>query len=130
MDFVDTERTQTIANLDYVNPLDSISKLEIGLEGRFFETDVDYSSTGQSFNSNGNLIPTPSTEFIYGMDIVSGYVTFGQRYKKWSYQIGARLEDVQVKADTNQVRAFTDDYFQVYPSAFVTYNLNEKINYN
>ena len=31
MDFVDTERTQTIANLDYVNPLDSISKIEIGL---------------------------------------------------------------------------------------------------
>lgn len=126
MDFVDTKRTQTIANLDYVNPLDSISKLEIGLEGRFFETDVDYSSTGQSLNSNGNLAPTPSTEFVYGMDILSGYVTFGQRYEKWSYQIGARLEDVQVKADTNQVRVFTDDYFQVYPSAFVTYNLNEK----
>ncbi|MEX0359488.1 MAG: carboxypeptidase-like regulatory domain-containing protein, partial [Allomuricauda sp.] len=40
MDFVDTERTQTIANLDYVNPLDSISKLEIGLESRNFETNV------------------------------------------------------------------------------------------
>jgi len=126
MDFVDTKRTQTIANLDYVNPLDSISKLEVGLETRIFETDVDYSSTGLSFNSNGDLVPTPSTNFIYGMDIYSAYVTFGQRYKKWSYQVGARLEDVQVKADTNQVRAFTDDYTQLYPSAFLTYNVNEK----
>lgn len=126
MDFVDTKRTQTITNLDYVNPLDSITKLEIGLEGRFFETEVDYASTGQSFNSGGELVATPSTEFVYGMDILSGYVTFGQRYEKWSYQIGARLEDVQVTADTNRVRAFTDDYFQLYPSAFVTYNLNEK----
>lgn len=126
MDFVDTERTQTIANLDYVNPLDSISKLEVGLEARLFETNVDYSSTGLSFNSNGDLIPTPSTDFVYGMDIYSAYVTFGQRYQKWSYQVGARLEDVQVKADTNQVRAFTDDYTQLYPSAFLTYNLNEK----
>ncbi|MEM6864212.1 MAG: TonB-dependent receptor [Bacteroidota bacterium] len=126
VDFVDTERNQTFVNLDYVNPLDSISKLEIGLEARFFETDVDYTSTGLSFNSNGDLVPTPSTEFIYQMDIYSGYVTFSQRYKKWSYQVGARLEDVQVVADTNQVRAFTDNYTQIYPSAFLTYNLNEK----
>nr|WP_299345234.1 outer membrane beta-barrel family protein [Allomuricauda sp.] len=126
MDFVDTRRDQTFINLDYVNPLDSISKLELGLESRTFETDVDYSSTGLSFNSNGDLVPTPSTNFVYGMDIYSGYVTFSQRYKKWSYQIGARLEDVQVIADTNQVRAFTDDYQQIYPSAFLTYNVNEK----
>ncbi len=126
MDFVDTKRDQTIANLDYVNPLDSISKLEIGLEARIFETDVDYSSTGLSFNSNGNLIPTPSTDFIYGMDIYSAYVTFGQTRKKWSYQVGARIEDVEVKADTNRIRAFTDDYTQIYPSAFLTYNVNEK----
>ena len=94
MDFVDTKRDQTFINLDYVNPLDSISKLEVGVEARFFETDVDYASTGLSFNSNGDLIPTPSTNFVYGMDIYSAYVTFGQRYKKWSYQIGARFEDV------------------------------------
>lgn len=126
MDFVDTERTQTIANLDYVNPIDSISKLEVGFEARLFETNVDYSSTGLSFNSEGDQIPTPSTDFVYGMDIYSGYVTFGQNYTKWSYQIGARLEDVKVKADANRVRAFTDNYTQLYPSAFLTYKVNEK----
>lgn len=126
MDFVDTERTQTIANLDYVNPLDSISKLEVGLESRIFETDVDYSSTGLSFSSNSDLIPTPSTKFVYGMDIYSAYATLSQNREKWSYQIGARIEDVQVKADTNRIRAFTDKYTQVYPSAFFTYRPNEK----
>jgi outer membrane receptor protein involved in Fe transport len=126
MDFVDTERTQTIANLDYVNPLDSISKLEVGLESRNFETDVDYASTGSSFNSNGVLVPTPDTNFVYGMDIYSAYATFGQNYEKWSYQMGVRIEDVEVQADTNQVRAFTDKYTEIYPSAFVTYSPNEK----
>nr|WP_321414028.1 TonB-dependent receptor [uncultured Allomuricauda sp.] len=125
MDFVDTERTQTTANLDYVNPLDSISKLELGLQSRNFETKVDYSSTGQSFNSNGNLAPTPSTKFVYDMDIYSAYGTFGQTYEKWSYQMGVRIEDVQVKADTNAVRSFTDNYTEIYPSAFVTYKPNE-----
>jgi outer membrane receptor protein involved in Fe transport len=125
-DFVDTKRTQTIANLDYVNPIDSISKLEIGLEARLFETNVDYSSTGLTFNRNGNLVPTGSTDFVYGMDIYSAYATFGQNYKKWSYQVGIRAEDVTVKADTNNLRAFTDTYTQIYPSAFTTYSPNEK----
>ncbi|MDG3583902.1 TonB-dependent receptor domain-containing protein [Galbibacter pacificus] len=125
-DFVDTRRQQTIANLDYVNPLSEKSKLELGLEYRTFETDVDYSSTGFTFNSGGVLIPTPDTDFIYGMDIYSAYTTFGQNFEKWSYQVGARFEDVSVKADTNSVRSFTDDYKQIYPSAFVTYNPSEK----
>lgn len=126
MDFVDTHRKQTFINLDYVNPLDSISKIEVGLESRNFETEVDYTSTGLSFNSSGNLVPTPSTDFIYAMDIYSAYVTFGQTREKWSYQLGVRVEDVAVKADTNQLRTFTDDYIQVYPSAFLTYTPSEK----
>ncbi|MEB8330478.1 TonB-dependent receptor [Flavobacteriaceae bacterium KMM 6897] len=125
-DFVDTERKQTIANLDYVNPLDSISKLEVGVEVRVFETQVGYSSTGLSFNNNGNLQPTPDTDFVYGMDIYSAYATFGQNYEKWSYQLGVRVEDVAVKADTNTVRSFTDKYTEVYPSGFLTYSPSEK----
>ncbi|MGB5692280.1 MAG: TonB-dependent receptor [Flavobacteriaceae bacterium] len=125
-DFVDTERNQTFVNLDYVNPLDSISKVEAGLEARIFETQIDYESTGLSFDSGSNLIPTPSTDFVYDMDIYSAYVTFGQNYKKWSYQAGVRVEDVEVKADTNLVRAFTDQYTEFYPSAFVTYNPSDK----
>lgn len=126
MDFVDTRRTQTIVNLDYVNPLDSITKIEAGLESRNFETQVDYSSTGLTFNASGELRPTPSTDFVYGMDIYSAYATFGQNYSKWSYQLGLRVEDVTVKADTNNIRAFDDKYTQLYPSVFLTYTPNEK----
>lgn len=125
-DFVDTRRQQTIANLDYVNPLSETAKLELGLEYRTYETDMEYSSTGYSFNEQGQLIPTPDTDFIYGMDIYSAYATFGQNFDKWSYQVGARFEDVGVAADTNSVRSFTDDYMQVYPSAFVTYSPTDK----
>jgi iron complex outermembrane receptor protein len=125
-DFVDTKRDQTIVNLDYINPLDSISKIEAGLEVRIFETNVDYSSTGLSFLPDGTLIPTPNTDFVYGMDIYAAYANFGQNYDKWGYQVGLRVEDVEVKSDTNQVRAFTDNYTELYPSGFITYSPTEK----
>jgi len=126
LDMVDTKRNQTTTNLDYVNPIDSISKVEAGLEIRNFETDVDYASTGLSYNSDGTLVPTPGTRFVYGMDIYSAYATFSQEYGKWSYQAGLRVEDVEVKADTNGLRSFTDSYTEFYPSAFLTYKPSDK----
>ena len=126
MDFSDTDRTRTTINLDYVNPLTETSKLELGLEARLFETGIDYSSTGESFNSNGDLVPTPSTDFDYNRDIYSAYATYGNSFEKWSYQIGLRAETVEVKADTNTVSSFTNDYVQVYPSAYITYTPQEK----
>lgn len=124
-DFVDTQRERITVNLDYVNPLTEKSKLELGLEARLFETNLAYMSTGQSFNSEGEIIPTPDTDFDYERDIYSAYVTYGRNYEKWSFQVGARAETVDVAADTNQVRSFTNDYFQLYPSAYVTYTPTE-----
>ncbi|WP_353848580.1 TonB-dependent receptor [Altibacter sp.] len=126
VDFVATERDQLTVNLDYINPLSESSKLEIGLEARLFETNIDYRSTGQTFNSQGILVDTPSTDFDFTRDIYSAYATYGKSFEKWSYQVGARVETVEVLADTNAVRSFTNDYIQVYPSAYVTYTPTEK----
>ncbi|MAT89050.1 MAG: TonB-dependent receptor [Flavobacteriaceae bacterium] len=128
-DFVDTERDRLTVNLDYVNPLSETAKLEAGLQARLFETDIDYQSTGQTFNSNGDLVDTPDTNFNYIRDIYSAYATYGKEWKQFSVQLGARVERVEVKADTNSVRAFTNNYVQVYPSAFITYTPSEKNQY-
>ncbi len=129
-DAVLTDRTQFISNLDYVNPLSDKAKLEMGLEARLFESDVEYSSTGTSYNpETESYEPTPDRAFLYKMDIYSGYATYGKTFEKWSYQIGARLEHVNITADLNDERAFTDTYTQVYPSGFLTYTPVEKDQY-
>ena len=137
-DFVDTERDQTTINVDYVKPINEDSKLEIGAEARLFNTDLGYKSTGQTFSSTGTIIPTPSTAFDYKRDIFSAYITFGKTInEKWSYQVGARAEQVKVEAEalnmftdgTTQVLPFTNEYFQIYPSAFLTYAASDKNSY-
>lgn len=125
-DGTDTKRNLFTANLDYVNPLTETSKLEVGLEARLQDTEIFYRSTGESFDQNGNLIPTPSTDFEYDREIYSAYAVYGNKIDKWSYQIGARVETVNVVADTNNVRSFTNDYIEFYPSGFVTYSPSEK----
>ncbi len=137
-DFNETNRASTTVNLDYVNPLSEKAKLELGLQARLFNTEIDYASTGESFNDLGILVPTPSTNFDYARDIYSAYATYSKKIDKWSYQVGARLENVNVETIalqkdvvTNAITEipFNNDYFQVYPSLFITYTPTDKNSY-
>lgn len=133
-DFNNTDRESTTVNLDYVNPLSETSKLELGLEARLFNSDIAYASTGQSYNSSGVLRPTPSTAFDYTRDIYSAYANFNKQIDKWSYQVGLRTENVQEDAlalstEAESTETFKNDYFELYPSVFLTYEASEKNSY-
>jgi outer membrane receptor protein involved in Fe transport len=64
-------------------------------------------------------------------------VTYGKNYDKWSYQVGLRAETVAVDNNATQFNddgteeefRFENDYFKVYPSAFLTYTPTEKNSY-
>ena len=120
-------RDNITLNLDYVNPLNEKSTLELGAESRVVRTENDY------------LTENPTSTFtisnyVYDMDIYSAYATFGQKFEKFSYQLGARFESYKVTAEftsndvdpTQRYKSFEDDYMTLYPSAYLTYNLNEK----
>ena len=143
-DFVNTDRDQTTINVDYVNPLSEKAKLEIGAEARLFDTKIDYTSTGLSVNENQDnipnngdeYIPTPQTDFSYKRDIYSLYATYGKTFEKWSYQVGLRAESVMEDANafrtlenSTENTPFENDYFQVYPSVFLTYSPSDKNSY-
>ncbi len=134
----DTDRVRTTINLDYVNPLTESTKLELGLQVRLFNSDIAFTSTGDSFNEFGVLVPTPNTDFDYTRDIYSAYATYSKKLEKWTYQFGARFESVKVDAlalatdvVTDEITPieFNNDYFQIYPSAFITYTPSEKNSY-
>ena len=104
------------------------------------------------------FINSPTTDFDYARDIYSLYANYNRKFGKFAVQVGARFESVQVTADTREdftagvvttdlsniatnenvtvtvdgnsvLRSFDNDYTQVYPSAFVTYNPSEKNQY-
>ncbi|WP_339753911.1 TonB-dependent receptor [uncultured Winogradskyella sp.] len=130
-------RNRTTVNLDYTNPLSETAKLELGLQVRLFDNKIDYNSDARVINQLENYIPT-STVFDYERNIYSAYATYGKKLDKWSYKIGLRAETVIVDAlaidmdltdNTTTNLPFKNDYFQVYPSAFVTYSPSEKNSY-
>ena len=133
----DTDRNRTTINLDYVNPLSESVKLELGLQARLFDNSIFYESDGREQNQNGDYIPT-TTRFDYTRDIYSAYATYGKTLEKWSYQVGLRAETVNVDSEafkkdlaSNEELTipFENDYFEIYPSAFVTFSPSEKNSY-
>jgi outer membrane receptor protein involved in Fe transport len=121
-DAVVDKRQNTTLNLDYVNPLNDKSNLELGAEARVIRSDNEYDTTRQNDN-----VALQNSVYTYDMDIYSAYATFGQKFEKFSYQVGARFESYKAKANYNAGQdTFTHEYITVYPSAYLTYSLNEK----
>lgn len=123
-DFSNAKDNSAVINLDYVNPLSEKSKLELGAEARITRTDNEFTTNRQGQENAG---------FTYDFDIYSAYATFGQKFTKFSYQLGARVESYNVRANyttTTQNGQFKNDYITVYPSAYLNYALNEKNNFN
>ncbi|MEW5676249.1 TonB-dependent receptor [Flavobacterium enshiense] len=151
LNLVDGVTDYTQINIDYVNPLTEKTKLELGAESRIQTTKNDFIAT-----VDGNEYTTPYTfsndsdyNFKFNRTISSVYANFGTEWSsKWSSQIGLRVEYYDITGDfeRNENRfqsnlvpqtsseslkdKVTDNIFTVYPSAFVTYTVNEKNSFN
>ncbi len=130
----DTKRDRTTLNLDYVDPISETAKLELGVQARLFNNTIDYESDGRSQNMAGDYIPS-LTYFDYSRDIYSAYLNYSKKIDKWNFQVGLRAETVKVETlaketdlETNIVTdtPFNNDYFEVYPSAFITYTPSDE----
>ncbi|MDH3321976.1 MAG: TonB-dependent receptor [Flavobacteriaceae bacterium] len=133
-DDLENDRNNRTFNLDYVNPLSDKSKLELGLESRTRDMDNNRMTTQHQiiYDDNGAVIGTEPIDdafYQYDRDINSAYATYSHEFEKMTFQLGARIENYQVKAIFNDVQIFEDDYTTVYPSAFLTYNASEKNQY-
>jgi len=119
------KNTLSTINIDYVNPLNDHTKLELGAEGRISRAD-------NNFSSNNPLIPSNQTAIAnkYDQDIFSAYATFGQTLGKFNYQVGTRVESYKVDSKLDGTSTFKDDYVTLYPSVYVGYNLTESDMFN
>jgi outer membrane receptor protein involved in Fe transport len=138
IDYNQTDRSRTTINLDYVDVIGDNSKLELGYQANLFSSLINYDSTGLSFNASGDLVPTPATDFDYTRNIHALYGNYNQKINKWSYQIGLRLEDAKIDAIAVQSQntgsfaeniPFYNNYFELYPTGYITYSPTEKNSY-
>jgi len=125
MDAIENDYTNTLLNLDYTNPLGENTKLELGLELRY--NDTENSRVTNQLDATNNEIG--NSAFTYDRSIYSGYVNLNHKINNLSMQLGARFEQYEVdgkflKNDENA--KYSDSRFTIYPSVFFTFTPSEK----
>lgn len=117
------------AQTDFVNPITSKIKIEMGVRGAFrkFES-FNFNYRKSNINDPYIAIPGFSSEYEFNDRVLAGYTTFSQQLKKITYQLGLRVESSEYTGTlltTNQ--KFSNQFpVSLFPSAFVTYKINDK----
>lgn len=112
-----------ILQVDYVRPINAEGKFELGFRSSFRDIandfDVEEVEDGQWI-----FLPGFTNEFLYNEDIHAAYAIFGNKYGRFSVQMGLRAEYSDIRTEllqTNEVNP--RDYFNLFPSGHLNYEL-------
>lgn len=110
---------------DYVHPLANNSKIDAGAKASFVHTD----NTASFFDIvNSEAIPNYefSNRFLYKEDIYAGYLNYARDWKKFSVQMGLRMEHTSINGHQLgnplvQDSSFTRRYTSLFPTLYLAY---------
>lgn len=122
------------AKTDYTRPLAGGYKLETGAKFSYVNTrnTADYYDV---LNGKPNVDTTKTNAFLYRENVNALYVNVTKQYgKKWSAQAGLRAENTNYSGHQlgngltviNDDSSFSRSYINLFPTAYVTYQANEK----
>lgn len=112
---------------DYTKSVKETGKLEAGFRSTYRRLNNDlYSETLD--HDSGSFIPDLdlNNTFVYDEQVHAAYGIYGQDFGKFSGKLGFRLEQAltDFNLETTQ-ETFNNNYFSVFPSAFLVYSLTE-----
>ncbi len=125
---------QWLAQADYVKPLGKDHQYEFGVRSSFRTITNDYlveDKIGGVWINDTNI----SNNFVYNEDIYAAYGQYGNRFGKFSYQVGLRGEYGNIRTELKQTNKINNrDTFNLFPSAFLNYEISEgnklQVNYS
>lgn len=110
---------------DYAKKFKNNASLDMGVKSSYVEADnnvqfFDRSSGVDMYDT------TKSNHFIYQENINAAYINFNHQVKKWTMQLGLRLEQTNI-IGTQKVYNVKNDtsYLQLFPSISLNYKVND-----
>ena len=124
-----------LAQADYTLPTGSTGKIELGGKAtvRILENSYDVQDS-PSEDGIYTSIPGLKNTFGYDEGVYAAYIQTNQTYGKFSFNVGLRGEETVIKANLLNTDTFSSTtnfdrrYFQLFPSASLSYALSDKHN--
>ena len=132
------DQNEYLIQADYVRPIGENAQFEAGYRGNFEKTTTDYLLTEQ-LDATGPFVRNDSLSnvFTYEENVNALYTQYGNKFGKFSFLLGLRLEDTQLKGNVTGEDITSNDDFNVnfdnsytglFPTVNLVYELNEKEN--
>lgn len=127
-----------LAQIDYVLPIGENAQFEVGYRGDLEETITDYTLLEET-GITGGFIRNDSLSniFTYNENVHAFYSQYGNKFGKFSFLLGLRVENTQLKGkvDAENVTEntpfnlnFDKNYTGLFPTVNLTYELKENEN--
>lgn len=134
------DQTEYLAQADYVLPIGENAQFEAGFRGSFQNTVTEYLLQEQlvpegAFVRNDSL----SNVFDYNENIMAVYSQYGNKFGKFSFLLGLRMENTQLKGEVTATDVsssnnddlninFDKNFLGLFPTVNLVYELNEQEN--
>ncbi|MEO6719858.1 MAG: TonB-dependent receptor [Ferruginibacter sp.] len=117
------------AQTDYANPITPTMKIETGARIAL----RDFSSFNNNFLKNpitgkDSSLTLLNNNYKFTDRVIAAYATFSHQIKKFSYQLGLRVESSRYDGELiSRNQDFSNEFpFSIFPSVFATYKLTDK----
>lgn len=116
------------AQTDFVNPISANVKMEMGLRTAIRKYESNLSNFIQDGTGKYVLLPNLSNDYEFNDQVYAAYVTYSQKIKSFTYQLGLRAESSSYTGTLlSNNQQFKNDFpLSLFPSLFLTYKLNDK----
>ncbi|APS39494.1 MULTISPECIES: TonB-dependent receptor [Salegentibacter] len=138
--YTEEDQKEYLIQADYVLPLGEDARFEAGYRGNFENEITDYRLQQEDL-ATGNLVTndTLTNIFDYEENVNALYSQYGTKFGKFSFLLGLRLENTQLKGDINSrlsdeelVEAFgfpiqtkfDNNYLGLFPTVNLIYELS------
>ncbi|GEQ86059.1 TonB-dependent receptor [Patiriisocius marinistellae] len=134
------DETEFLAQVDYVRPMGENAQFEAGARADLEETITDYTLleedvAGGTFIRDNGL----SNVFTYNENVLAAYTQYGNKFGKFSFLLGLRVENTQLKGKVDGIDTsdnnnsdlaidFDKNYTGLFPTVNLIYEIGEREN--
>jgi len=138
------DQNEFLAQADYVLPIGENAQFEAGYRGQFKNQITDYTLFTENLETGEFVLdPLLTNVFDYTENIQALYTQYGNKFGKFSFLLGLRLESTQLKGDIDSEfndgdlsdlfgvdieTTFDKNYLGLFPTVNLIYELNEREN--
>ncbi|MDC8003828.1 TonB-dependent receptor [Aureisphaera galaxeae] len=132
------DESEYLVQADYVLPIGENAQFEAGYRGRFENTLTDYLLEEQ-LTAGGNFVRNDSLSnvFDFTQNVQALYSQYGNKFGKFSFLLGLRMESTVLKGEVSGEDVTTNDDFNVnfdkdflglFPTVNLVYEIGEREN--